>query len=164
MLYLASRGEGHTAPALFGRTNDVDTPAPALWLTNALISALLLVAFLNASGYNALIQLATSMALIPYLLCAGFCLKRVLRQPSPALLAMATLGTLYGVWLLYAAGLKYLLLSMILYAPGLGFFVHARRQRGLAAFGNAGERALGALVLALALAALWMVGSSRLGL
>ena len=35
----------------------------------------------------------------------------------------------------YAAGLKYLLLSMILYAPGLGFFLHARRQRGLPAAG-----------------------------
>lgn len=65
MLYLASRGPTHTAPALFGRTNAVETPAPALWLTSTLISALLLVAFLNASGYNALIQLATSMALIP---------------------------------------------------------------------------------------------------
>ncbi|ERY95596.1 amino acid permease [Pseudomonas aeruginosa BWHPSA009] len=59
MLYLASRGPTHTAPALFGRTNTVETPAPALWLTSTLISALLLVAFLNASGYNALIQLAT---------------------------------------------------------------------------------------------------------
>lgn len=165
MLYLASRGPTHTAPALFGRTNAVETPAPALWLTSTLISALLLVAFLNASGYNALIQLATSMALIPYLLCAGFCLKLVARRPhSGAMLALALLGTLYGVWLIYAAGLKYLLLSMILYAPGLGFFLHARRQRGLPAFGNRAEGSVAALVLVLALAALWMIGSGRLSL
>ncbi len=165
MLYLASRGPTHTAPALFGRTNAVETPAPALWLTSTLISALLLVAFLNASGYNALIQLATSMALIPYLLCAGFCLKLVARRPhSGAMLALALLGTLYGVWLIYAAGLKYLLLSMILYAPGLGFFLHARRQRGLPAFGNRAEGSVAALVLVLALAALWMIGSGRLTL
>ena len=165
MLYLASRGPTHTAPALFGRTNAVETPAPALWLTSTLISALLLVAFLNASGYNALIQLATSMALIPYLLCAGFCLKLVARRPhSGAMLALALLGTLYGVWLIYAAGLKYLLLSMILYAPGLGFFLHARRQRGLPAFGNRAEGSVAALVLILALAALWMIGSGRLSL
>ena len=165
MLYLASRGPTHTAPALFGRTNAVETPAPALWLTSTLISALLLVAFLNASGYNALIQLATSMALIPYLLCAGFCLKLVARRPhSGAMLALALLGTLYGVWLIYAAGLKYLLLSMILYAPGLGFFLHARRQRDLPAFGNRAEGSVAALVLVLALAALWMIGSGRLSL
>ncbi|MDP5688851.1 basic amino acid/polyamine antiporter [Pseudomonas aeruginosa] len=165
MLYLASRGPTHTAPALFGRTNAVETPAPALWLTSTLISALLLVAFLNASGYNALIQLATSMALIPYLLCAGFCLKLVARRPhSGAMLALVLLGTLYGVWLIYAAGLKYLLLSMILYAPGLGFFLHARRQRGLPAFGNRAEGSVAALVLVLALAALWMIGSGRLSL
>lgn len=164
MLYLASRGTGNTAPALFGRTNAADTPAPALWLTNSLISLLLLVAFFNASGYNALIQLATSMALIPYLLCAGFCLKLVLRQPRPLLLVMAGLGTFYGVWLIYAAGLKYLLLSMILYAPGLGFFIRARRQRGLARFSNAGEKIASMLVLGLAAIALWMVSSGRLGL
>ncbi len=53
---------------------------------------------------------------------------------------------------------------MILYAPGLGFFLHARRQRGLPAFGNRAEGSVAALVLVLALAALWMIGSGRLTL
>ncbi len=73
-------------------------------------------------------------------------------------------GDALRVWLIYAAGLKYLLLSMILYAPGLGFFLHARRQRGLPAFGNRAEGSVAALVLVLALAALWMIGSGRLTL
>ncbi|WP_256667329.1 amino acid permease [Pseudomonas sp. Fl5BN2] len=63
MLYLASCGDNHTAPAQLSRINAVETPVPALWLTNTLISMLFLLAFLNASSYNALIRPATSMAL-----------------------------------------------------------------------------------------------------
>jgi arginine:ornithine antiporter/lysine permease len=36
----------------------------------------------------------------------------------------------YAVWLLYAGGLKYLLLSALLYAPGVILFAKARREQG----------------------------------
>ncbi len=166
MLYLASRGERNTAPSLFGRVNARGTPAPALWLTNVLVSGLLLIAYLNASGYNALIQLATSMALIPYLLCAGFSLQQAMHapQPSTARIGLTALGSAYGVWLIYAAGLKFLLLSMILYAPGLLFFLWARRERGEPVFANRGEQLAAGVVLVLAVAAVVAMLSGKLAL
>lgn len=39
------------------------------------------------------------------------------------------LGTLYSVWLLYAAGLQFLLMSTIFFAIGLPVFWYAQKER-----------------------------------
>jgi arginine:ornithine antiporter/lysine permease len=44
-------------------------------------------------------------------------------------LPLALVASVYGVWLLYAAGPKYLLLSALLYAPGAAVFAWARKDR-----------------------------------
>ena len=36
----------------------------------------------------------------------------------------------YAVWLLYAGGVKYLLLSALLYAPGVILFAKAKHEQG----------------------------------
>lgn len=36
----------------------------------------------------------------------------------------------YAIWLLYAGGVKYLLLSALLYAPGVILFAKAKREQG----------------------------------
>ena len=41
---------------------------------------------------------------------------------------------IYGVWLIYAAGVNYLLMVAILYAPGILFYWWARSVRGEKAF------------------------------
>ncbi|NDV13075.1 amino acid permease [Crenobacter sp. HX-7-9] len=166
MLYLAARGDKHTAPALFGRLNANGTPANALWLTNGLIGCLLVINHFNEAGYNILIQLASSMALIPYFLCAAFGLKLALGAPSGrgGMLAVTALGTAYGLWLIYAGGMSYLLLSMILYVPALGFFWQARRERGLPVFAGAHEQVFAALVVLGACSALYMLAQGTFAL
>ena len=43
-------------------------------------------------------------------------------------LLMGLLATIYGLWLVYAAGLSYLFMCAILYAPGIVFYIWARRE------------------------------------
>ena len=59
---------------------------------------------LNDAGYNILIQLASSMALIPYLLCAAFGLKLAIKAEvrNTTLIALTALGT--GLFLAWLAG------------------------------------------------------------
>ena len=42
---------------------------------------------------------------------------------------MGVFGSLYGVWLLYSAGLAYLLYTAIFYLLGVPFFVWTRREQ-----------------------------------
>ncbi|MBP6345486.1 MAG: amino acid permease [Neisseriaceae bacterium] len=136
MLYLSGRGPQHTAPAIFGRVNRAQTPAPAMWLTNGLITLLLIYNFYNASGYNKIIQLASSMCLIPYWLCSAFALKEAFKGQGNKVMALlfAAVSTIYSTWLIYAGGLQFVLLSMILYAPGLLFFLKACHEKKVAPF------------------------------
>ena len=115
MLFLAGQGNQHTVPSCFGKLNKNSTPANALWLTTGLISVLIILAHFYQSGYNTLIQLSTSMVLIPYLLSALFVFKLAIRQQKKYLQFIGGLGSIYGFWLIYAGGVSYLLLSMILY-------------------------------------------------
>ena len=52
-------------------------------------------------------------------------------------LFVAGLATFYTVFLVFAAGLDFLLLSFIIYAPGTVLFVMSRREQGRRAFSPA---------------------------
>ena len=52
-------------------------------------------------------------------------------------LVIAVVATLYTIFMLYAAGLKFILLAAILYAPGTALYVWARREQGKPVFARA---------------------------
>ena len=63
------------------------------------------------------------------LLCVrGETYERASRRRIKDLLVGA-IALIYAMWLLYAAGPKYLLLSALLYAPGVIFFAKAKREQ-----------------------------------
>ena len=117
-------------------------PANALWLTNGMVQIFLLVTLFSKASYLALISLSTAMILVPYLFSAvyGLWLALARRRRAAAVRAtrsdmpVAALATVYCLWLLYAAGLKYLLLSALLYAPGAALYLLAKRQQAQRAF------------------------------
>jgi arginine:ornithine antiporter/lysine permease len=82
---------------------------------------------------------------------------------APKDLPVAALATLYCLWLLFAAGPKYLLLSALLYAPGAALYFYAKRQRTERAFNRAEWLILAALLL-LALVAAALLATGRLSL
>ena len=53
--------------------------------------------------------------------------KDVYIKRSKALFA-ATIGSFYALWLIYAAGLKYLLTALIVIALGIPVYIWARKQ------------------------------------
>jgi len=163
---------GGVMPAWLARENAQGVPAHALWLTNGMVQVFLLVTLFSKASYLALISLSTAMILLPYLFSAVYGWRLAshadagdsppaARHPSDA--PVAALAAVYGLWLLYAAGLKYLLLSALLYAPGALLFIVARRQREGRVFTRGEAMLLVALVLVAAVAAV-LLGTGRLGL
>ncbi|SCB86892.1 basic amino acid/polyamine antiporter [Gilliamella intestini] len=154
MLFLAGQGTQHTVPSCFGKLNKAGTPSNALWLTTCLITVLIILAHYYQSGYNTLIQLSTSMVLIPYLLAALFVFKLAVQQGKAYLIMIGALGSLYGIWLIYAGGTVYLLLSMILYSMGLCFYLYARKERSLPAFNYLHDKVYAIAIILLAIIAI----------
>ena len=160
---------GGVMPAWLGRQNSRGVPANALWLTNGMVQLFLLVTLLSKASYLALISLSTAMILVPYLFSAAYGLSLTWGGKAKAIeqarseLPVAALATVYCLWLLYAAGLKYLLLSSLLYAPGAALYFLAKRQLGKRAF-TTREVVILVALLALAGIAAAMLGMGRLSL
>lgn len=111
-------------PRLFARQNSNNAPSASLWLTNISVQVSLVLIWLTGSDYGTLLTIASEMILVPYLLVGAFLLKIATR---PLHKAVGIGACIYGLWLLYASGPVHLLLSVVLYAPGLLVFLYARR-------------------------------------
>jgi arginine:ornithine antiporter/lysine permease len=147
VLFVASN-EG-SMPKFLGRQNRNDAPAAALWLTNGLVQVFLIVTLFAKSAYLLLLDMTSSMAIIPYLFVAayGFRLAQTRETYGDDArarvqdLVVAGVAMLFSLYLLYVGGMKYLLLSTVIYGPGIVLFIVARRERNEQVFGR-GERAL----------------------
>ncbi|WP_242199993.1 MULTISPECIES: arginine-ornithine antiporter [unclassified Pseudomonas] len=151
----------HTMPAFLRRENANHVPANALWLTNAMVQIFLVITLFSASTYLSLIYLATSMILVPYLWSAAYALllavrgetyENALRERKKDLF-IGAIALIYAVWLLYAGGVKYLLLSALLYAPGVILFAKAKHELGKPIFTNVEKLIFAAVVVGALVAA-----------
>ena len=160
---------GGVMPQWLARQNSSKVPANALWLTNGMVQIFLIVTLFSKASYLALISLSTAMILLPYLFSAIYGLTLAWRGEGersaqrPGDLPVAALASVYCVWLLYAAGLKYLWLSALLYAPGAVFYIWAKKQRSERTFTKI-ELGVLALIVLLALTALYRLATGRLSL
>jgi len=136
ILYATARDD--TMPRFLKKENANGVPVNALWMTNLMIQLFLLITLVSAGTYTSLIYLASSMILVPYLWSAAYAVLLAVRGETYEGLAavrqrdllIAAVALLYAIWLLYAGGLKYLLLSALLYAPGVILFAKAKREQG----------------------------------
>ena len=118
-------------PKLLNRTNINGTPIAGLWLTNITIQISLLLVLFTGKGYSMLIQLSTTMILVPYFLVGAYLFKVAMKQNEAWYIKLTgAMASVYGLWIVYAAGLDYLLLSVVLYVPGLALFFYSRKQNG----------------------------------
>ena len=123
----------------FARSNENGSPSFSLYLTNGIIQFFLIVIFFNDSTYQAFYTMSTTMIMVPYFLSALYYTKITSQRlgfedSSSGELAkariFAAIGTIYGIWMLYSSGLEMLLITTVLYAPGILIYALGKRERG----------------------------------
>ena len=141
-------------PRIFARQNANGAPSASLWLTNICVQVSLVLIWLTGSDYNTLLTIASEMILVPYFLVGAYLLKIATR---PIHQAVGVGACIYGLWLLYASGPMHLLLSVVLYAPGLLVFLYARKTHTHDNVLNRQEMVLISLLLVAAIPATWIL-------
>ena len=129
VLYVAAKDDD--MPRFLARTNAADVPVPALVMTTLMSQVVLIVTAFSDDAFNFVLDLTSALSLIPYLFAAGYALRigtDTDRGPGRELV-VAALATIYTVFLIYVAGVKFLLVSFIIYAPATVLFVMARREQ-----------------------------------
>lgn len=115
-------------PKIFARTNVNGTSQYSLMISTLFVQFALIAIIFCGGTYNTLLNIASVMVLIPYLLVAAYAVKVGLIKQNYTTTFIGTMGTIYGIWLLYAAGIHNLMIASLLYLPGLIFFVITKHQ------------------------------------
>jgi len=143
-------------PKKLGHVNPSGAPVAAQLLSAIVIQLFIVVFFAAESAYTTMVQLATSLYLIPYLFGALYLVflstrGRGLQHPEAGCsinldgpevdtrtnrlhLAISVVAFFYSVWLFYAADPKYVLLGMVLVIPGMITYVITQRKAGRRVF------------------------------
>lgn len=130
-----------TMPKFLAHESTRGVPTSSLLLTNLLVQGFLIITLFAHSTYQALFSIASAAILVPYIFSGAYAAKLAITGESyqrgearGGPLFAGILATVYGFWLVYAAGLSYLFMCAILYAPGIVFYILARREHGLTIF------------------------------
>jgi len=149
--------KGGVFPKFLARENSRHAPAPALWLSSIVMQITMFVVLFAHDAWIWLISIAGIMILPPYLTSTLFLViyarrpefKETPTETRRMSLWTGVLASVYALWLIYAAGLQYLLLSTIIFALGLPVFWYAQRERDSSrpAFGRVEMAEAGVLVI-----------------
>lgn len=122
-------------PKFFAKENKNNAPSISLWITNGAIQLFLLIAYLSSGTYRILYLIAAVAILPPYLLSGLYALRIAIKKDGYAQnesakrdLILALIASIYGLWLLYAANIKLLLLCSVLYFIGLFVYLYSCKQ------------------------------------
>jgi arginine:ornithine antiporter/lysine permease len=124
-------------PRLFGTENANKVPAAALWLTNIVVQLFVISTYWSRDAFTLMLSLTSVMSLIPFFLVSlyGFLLVRggqtydTRPEERTRDLIIAGIAVIYTAFLVFAAGMKFLVLSGVLYGPGTVLYFWTRREQ-----------------------------------
>lgn len=155
----------------FAKQNKNGSPNFSLYMTNGIIQLFLIIIYFNASTYQIFYTISASMIMFPYLLSAMYYLKislskdgfdRANQSQVFAARLFGVVGTIYGIWLIYASGLVGVLISAILYAPGLIVYVKGKRERNEPYLNNMKDIVLAVIIVALMVISIVMIANGSI--
>lgn len=113
-------------PKNLDKLNENGTPINSLWFTGFVVQFCLVLVFVFEQSYNTLLLISTSMILIPYFLIGAYLFKLAIQTNAAWYIKLTGfMASIYGLWIVYAAGLEYLLLSVVLYVPGILLYLYS---------------------------------------
>lgn len=125
-----------TFPKIFAKVNKNGTPSFSLFISSAAMQVTMIFVYFASNAWNVMLSITGVMILPAYIASTLYLWKICIRGEFPknttikekTALVTGVLGSVYGAWLIYAAGLKYLVMASILFALGILVFHRARKE------------------------------------
>ena len=151
-------GKSKDMPQAFAKTNANGVPVVAMWVTSIIIQIIVITTYWSRDAFSLMLNLTSATTLIPYFLVAAYGLiiaKRgetyeVRPEERKRDLVLAGIAVAYTLFMIYAGGLKYILLAAILFAPGTVLYYMARREQGKSVFDKTSDWILFGVIVAAA--------------
>ena len=125
-----------TFPKAFAKENKNQAPLVSLIVTSVAMQLFLLLVYFSNNAWNTMLSITSVMVLPAYFTSCAYLWKlcedgeypeNLIFSRSEALFTSIA-GSIYALWLIYAAGLNYLLTAVIIIALGIPVYIWARKQ------------------------------------
>ena len=142
-------------PKSFARTNKNGAPIVTVLISAGITQLFLIVSVFSSSTYQFFYACAVSTILIPYVCSAAYYMKIAWKREhlTPEQVKKArvfgTVGFVYTVFLVWAAGLVGIMITTILFAPGIIVYAMGQRERGEKILPNMADKAIAAVIVVL---------------
>jgi arginine:ornithine antiporter/lysine permease len=143
-------------PTSFARRNSHDAPIVTATVTACLVQLFLIVLLVSEQTYQFFYGVAVNTVLVPYFLCT-LCFAIVafrrdgMEDVSGGKLAfyriVGVLGTAYSLFLVYSSGLEGLMITTILFAPGILLYVKGVHDRNEQVLPYTRDKVLAAVIV-----------------
>ena len=126
-------------PKIFVKRNKKDQPMYSIIFSALFVEVFMIVATINSASYQNCYYLSTIAIMIPYMLSAFYAFKLSCNGELTAGLSgsgrmwtwiAAIIGSIYGIWMLYASSFSYILVCALMYLPGVIIYIIKRREEG----------------------------------
>ncbi|WP_081861638.1 basic amino acid/polyamine antiporter [Cellulomonas sp. HZM] len=153
-------------PRALARINARGGPWAAVTMTTVTAQVFLVLAASADDAFDTAIAITSSLSLVPYLLAAAFAVKleATERGHRARALVVASLALVYTVFLVWAGGVTYLLVSTIVYSLGTVLYVLTRYEQGEPRWFTRWEALLCVLVVAAGVTGAVLLASGRIEL
>ena len=136
-------------PENYARENTNNVPNTSLITTSILMQLAMILVYFANNAWNTMLSVTGVMILPPYLACTLYLWKLCLKGEYPHNVSVklpfacicGAAGTFYAIWMIYAAGLQYLLMAFVFLALGIPVYIAARRENFKA--GSSGDHPQG---------------------
>jgi arginine:ornithine antiporter/lysine permease len=149
-------GKSKDMPAAFSKLNKNGTPVVAMWATSIVIQLIVISTYWSSDAFSLMLNLTSATTLIPYFFVAAYGLMLARRgetyQVRPQELGrdriIAALAVAYTLFMIYASGFKFIVLSAVIFAPGTILYFIARREQGKPVFAKTSDWVIFGLLVA----------------
>ncbi len=126
-----------TFPKVFAQTNKNNSPSFSLLASTIMMQIILIFVHFSGNAWNTALSITGVMVLPVYLISTLYLFKIAYKNDNyptdifaKRKYSMVTgiLGSIFALWMIYAAGLNYMLLAAVIYALGIPVFMKARRE------------------------------------
>ena len=126
-----------TFPKVFRKENANETPNVSLIVTSVIMQLAMILVYFANNAWNTMLSVTAVMILPPYLACTAYLWKMCSRNEYPEDLPVkkgfalfcGVAGTVYAIWMIYAAGLSYLFMALIFMAAGIPVYIRAHQEQ-----------------------------------
>lgn len=125
-----------TFPRIFKRENSRGMPSVSLFVSSLIMQLAMIVVYFASNAWNTMLSITSVMILPPYLACTLYLWKICAMKQYPADMPVrfhfaffcGVAGSLFALWMIYSAGLNYLMTAFLFLLLGIPVFIWARRN------------------------------------